>query len=221
MVASPAQLRVEGALTDQACRVRLAAHGIRAGGRSTEATFLDPLAGGLVHSSFTRQAKSRTIHTMERSLVLIKPDAFQRGLVGRIVSRFEDKGLQLIGAKMLVLSDAMLDQHYSHLKDLPFFGDVKEFMKCGPVLALCWEGLDAVATIRTLCGITKAREASPGTIRGDLGMSIQCNLVHASESLEAAGKELRMFFEDEELFPFALVVAPFVYSRREQGTGVQ
>ena len=158
---------------------------------------------------------------MERSLVLVKPDAFQRALVGRIISRLEEKGLQLIGAKMMTLSDAMLDQHYSHLRALPFFGELKDFMKSGPILALCWEGLDAVATIRALCGITKAREASPGTIRGDFGMSIQCNLVHASESIDAAGKELRMFFMDEELFCYEVVAARFVYSNREQTAGVK
>ena len=152
---------------------------------------------------------------MERSLVFIKPDAFQRGLIGKIISRFEEKGLQLIGAKMMSLSDDMLDRHYSHLLTASFFPEIKTFMKSGPILAMCWEGADAVATIRTLCGITKAREAAPGTIRGDFAMSIQCNLVHASESLEAAAKELAMFFPERDLFPYKLVTSGVLYSSRE------
>src|SRR6476619_1967223 len=110
---------------------------------------------------------------MERTLVLLKPDAVQRGLLGEITGRFEKKGLKLVGMKMM-----RLDEHYSHLSHLPFFGDIKRFMMLAPVIATCWEGVDCVDTVRRICGVTKAREADPGTIRGDFGMSIQANLVH-------------------------------------------
>ena len=120
---------------------------------------------------------------MERTLVLIKPDAVQRGLIGNILNRFERKGLKVVGLKLMELSDEILDDHYSHLSDKPFFPRIKSFMRSTPVIAICLEGFEVVYTVRTLCGITNSREAASGTIRGDLGMSIQCNLVHASDSL--------------------------------------
>ncbi|MFL5734735.1 MAG: nucleoside-diphosphate kinase [Chloroflexia bacterium] len=154
---------------------------------------------------------------MERTLVLLKPDALQRGLIGEITSRFERKGLKLVGMKMMKLDDALLDEHYSHLSHLPFFGDIKRFMMLAPVIAVCWEGVDCVETVRRLCGVTKSREAAPGTIRGDLGMSIQANLVHASDSLETAGKEVPRFFKDEELFDYDWTLLPYLYTRQERG----
>ena len=153
---------------------------------------------------------------MEQTLVLIKPDALQRALVGRIVSRFEEKGLKLVGAKLVQMTDAMLDTHYAHLSHLPFFPQIKRFMASSPVLAMCWEGVDAVDTVRRLCGKTKAREADPGTIRGDLGMSVQANLVHASESLDAASTEVRTFFADQELFSYDWITLPVIYSPDER-----
>src|SRR5262245_33144198 len=104
---------------------------------------------------------------MERTLVLIKSDAIQRGLICRIISRFEETGLRLVGIKRLKLTDTLLNEQYSHLADKPFFGGTKRFMQQTPVIAICLEGLDCVETTRRLCGITKAREAAPGTIRGD------------------------------------------------------
>src|SRR5580693_9375420 len=123
---------------------------------------------------------------LERTLVLIKPDAIQRGLVGRITTRFEEKGLKLVGVKFMRLSNEILGEHYSHLADKPFFPGIRTFMQLTPVVAMCWEGLDSVESVRRLCGITKSREAAPGTIRGDLAMSVQANLVHASDSVETA-----------------------------------
>src|SRR5881396_2812692 len=137
---------------------------------------------------------------MERTLILIKPDAIQRALIGKIITRFEEKGLKLAGIKLLKLTDALLNEHYSHLADKPFFGGTKRFMQLTPVIAICLEGLDCVETTRRLCGITKAREAAPGTIRGDWAMSVQANLVHASDSLETAKAEVARFFEAAELF---------------------
>ena len=154
---------------------------------------------------------------MERTLILIKPDAIQRGLIGRILTRFEEKGLKITGIKFLKLTDELLNEHYSHLADKPFFGGTKRFMQQTPVVALCLEGLDAVETVRTLCGVTKARAAAPGTIRGDFGMSIQANLVHASDSLETAGKEVARFFSDSELFEYDSALTRSIYSEDELG----
>ncbi len=154
---------------------------------------------------------------MERTLVLIKPDAINRGLVGRIMSRFEEKGLKMVGIKFMKLTDELLNEHYSHLLDKPFFGGTKAFMQSTPVVAICWEGLDVVETVRRLCGITKAREAAPGTIRGDLAMSVQANLVHASDSLETAQAEVKRFFGDSELLDYNSALASSVYSEDELG----
>ena len=154
---------------------------------------------------------------MERTLILIKPDAIQRGLIGRVITRFEEKGLKVAGIKFLNLTVELLNEHYSHLADKPFFGGTVAFMQQTPVVALCLEGLDAVETVRTLCGVTKARAAAPGTIRGDFGMSIQANLVHASDSLETAGKEVARFFSDSELFEYDSALTRSVYSEDELG----
>lgn len=153
---------------------------------------------------------------MEKTLVLIKPDAVQRGLIGEIVSRFEKKGLKLVGMKMIQLNDEVLADHYSHIATKPFFKGIAEFMKSTPIVACCWEGLDCVNTVRNLTGVTKAREAAVGTIRGDMAMSIQANVVHTSDSLEAAAVEVKRFFKDEEIFSYDLVLAPFVYSSDER-----
>ena len=153
---------------------------------------------------------------MERTLVLIKPDALQRDLAGEIIQIFEHKGLKLVGIKMMTLSDELLNEHYSHLVGRDFFGEIKTFMRSTPIIACCWEGVDAVNTVRLLCGITKAREAAPGTIRGEYAMSVQANLVHASDSLETAEVEVKRFFKTEELFDYEDVLQPFIYSSRER-----
>src|SRR5215510_1584025 len=149
---------------------------------------------------------------MERTLILIKPDAIVRGLIGRIISRFEEKGLKLAGIKFLKLTDKILNEHYSHLADKPFFGGTKRFMQQTPVMAICLEGLDCVETTRLLCGITKSRAAAPGTIRGDWAMSIQANLVHATDSIETANNEVARFFKDNELFSYETPRTPMIYS---------
>ncbi|MEA2573291.1 MAG: nucleoside-diphosphate kinase [Chloroflexia bacterium] len=154
---------------------------------------------------------------MERTLVLLKPDAVQRGLLGEIIGRFERKGLKLVGMKMMQLEDALLDEHYSHLNHLPFFGEIKAFMMRTPLIATCWEGVDCVQAVRALCGKTLAREATPGTIRGDFAMSIQANLVHASDSLETAQAEVPRFFNDDELFDYDWLLSPYVYTAKELG----
>lgn len=139
---------------------------------------------------------------MERTLVLVKPDAVQRGLVGQIVSRFEQKGLKLIGLKMLEAGDELLRDHYAHHVDKPFFSGLTDFMKSSPIVAMAWEGLEAVEAVRILVGPTNSRKAPAGTIRGDFGMSPQNNLVHASDSVENGQSEVERFFEAEETFSY-------------------
>ena len=152
---------------------------------------------------------------MERTLILIKPDAVQRDLIGEILTRFERKGLKVVGLKMIALTEELLNTHYGHLSHLPFFPEIVGFMRRTPVVACCLEGTDCVDAVRLLCGITKAREAAPGTIRGDFGMSVQANLVHASDSVETAKTEIDRFFKAEELFEYEDVLLPYLYSPKE------
>ena len=152
---------------------------------------------------------------MERTLILIKPDAIQRGLTGRIIDRFEIKGLKIVGIKFVKMTDELCAEHYSHLADKPFFPGIRRFMQQTPVIALCLEGLDCVETVRALCGITKARAAAPGTIRGDWAMSIQANLVHASDSIETAEKEVARFFSPSELLDYETARTGLIYAADE------
>lgn len=139
---------------------------------------------------------------MERTLVLVKPDGIQRGFVGEVIRRFEHKGLKLIGIKMMTLNEPVLREHYAHIASKPFYPGVEKFMKSTPVIATVWEGIEAVETVRMLAGITKARSAAPGTIRGDLAMSVACNVIHASDSYDTAVKEVKRFFKPDELFEY-------------------
>ena len=156
---------------------------------------------------------------MERTLVLIKPDAVQRGLVGEVTKRFETKGLKLIGVKMMSLDEAVLREHYAHIADKPFYPGVEKFMRSTPVVAMCWEGVEAVEAVRILCGITKARKADAGTIRGDLAMSVACNVVHASDTSENAVAEVKRFFKKDELFEYDKSEYMHVYMDEELGGG--
>ncbi len=152
----------------------------------------------------------------EKTLVLIKPDAIQRGLIGKIVERFERKGLKLVGMKMMALDEVLLREHYAHLADKPFFGGLAKFMQSTPVIAMAWEGLEVVDTVRKLCGITKARSAEAGSIRGDFAMSVACNVVHASDSVENAEKEVGRFFRAEDLFSYDKSEFMHVYADDER-----
>lgn len=154
---------------------------------------------------------------MERTLILIKPDAVQRGLAGEVLNRFERKGLKIVGMKMMKLTKKVLKEHYSHIADKPFFPGIAAFMSSSPVIALCLEGLDAVDTVRGICGVTLSREAQVGTIRGDYAMSIQTNIVHASDSKAAAKEEIKRFFDNKELFRYEKVLASNIYSSDELG----
>lgn len=137
---------------------------------------------------------------MERTLVLLKPSTVQRALIGEIISRFEKKGLRIAGMKMMQLDDKILEEHYAHLVEKPFFPALKASMMKTPVVAMCLEGVDAIAVVRYLTGYTNGRKADAGTIRGDYCMSNQQNIVHASDSPTAAAAELARFFRAEEIF---------------------
>lgn len=139
---------------------------------------------------------------MERTLVLLKPSVIKRMLMGEIISRFERKGLRIIGMKMLYMTDALLEEHYSHLKDKPFFPLLKKSMQQTPVVALCLEGVEVVRVVRAMAGVTNGRNAAIGTIRGDYSMSNQQNIVHASDGVHVAKEELDRFFKPEEIFEF-------------------
>ncbi len=139
---------------------------------------------------------------MERSVVLIKPDGIKKKVIGDVINRMEKAGLQLVGLKMVRLSDALLDIWYAHHKEKPFFPKLKLFMMQTPVVAMVWEGENAVSVIRRLCGPTDSQKAPKGTIRGDYGKDVQENIVHASDSQETAEKEIRLMFHRSELHTF-------------------
>lgn len=156
---------------------------------------------------------------LERTLVLCKPDAVQRGLVGKILARFEEKGLQLVGLKLRQFPRALVERHYEVHKDRPFYPKLVAFMTSGPVVAIALEGKDAIEVTRKLIGKTNSRQAEPGTIRGDYGMSFSNNLVHGSDGPESARKELALFFADPaELVAWTPVALPWVYSVEEELT---
>ena len=150
--------------------------------------------------------------TEERSLIIIKPDAIQRALVGEISTRFERKGLKIIGMKMMYLEDALLEEHYAHIKDKPFFPRIKKFMTSAPVVVMAVAGLKAVDSIRIIVGITKGYEADAGTIRGDFSLSMQSNVVHASDSKENGEAEIKRFFKDHEIVEYEKVDTKFIFS---------
>jgi nucleoside-diphosphate kinase len=154
----------------------------------------------------------RDTQAVEQSLIIIKPDAIQRNLAGEIISRFERKGLKIVGIKMLRAEDTLLEAHYSHIADKPFFGGIKKFMQHSPVIAMAIEGIGAVNAIRIIVGPTKGYEADAGSIRGDLTMSIQSNVVHASDSVENGKEEVARFFKPEEIFSYSKLDEIMVFS---------
>ena len=148
----------------------------------------------------------------QKTLVILKPSCLMRGIVGEVTARFEKKGLRLAGMKMCQLTDEQLNEHYHHLIDKPFFQGLKESMMCTLVIVCCYEGDDAIAVVRLMTGSTNGRIAAPGTIRGDFAMSNQMNIVHASDSPEAAEAELARFFKPEEIFDYKQAAQDFIYS---------
>lgn len=153
---------------------------------------------------------------MQRSAVLVKPDGLQRGLIGEIISRFERKGLKLIGLKMTYMTDKQLSEWYVEHKERSFFKDLKSFMGSMPIVCMVWEGVDAIKTIRKLVGTTSGREAEAGSIRGDFSMSQQLNLIHASSSESDAAREVAIVFTPEELVEYKSVIEHVVYADFER-----
>jgi nucleoside-diphosphate kinase len=139
---------------------------------------------------------------MERTLIIAKPDAVQRGLVGEIIARLERKGLKLIGLKMVGLDSELLQAHYAEHLEKPFYAGLEAFMKSSPVVVMAWEGYECVNSVRILVGATNPREAAAGTIRGDFSIGTGRNLIHASDSAENGKAETARFFNDEELFAY-------------------
>jgi nucleoside-diphosphate kinase len=133
---------------------------------------------------------------MERTLILLKPDAVQRGLCGTLLSRFEEKGLKIVAMKFMKITPDLAGKHYEAHKERPFYPGLVKFMTCSPVVALALEGNNAIKICRTLMGATNSAEAAPGTMRGDFGVSRSYNLVHGSDSPEAASRELSLFFPE-------------------------
>ncbi len=142
----------------------------------------------------------------QRTLVLCKPDAIQRGFVGRIVARFERKGLKIAGMKMLAVDEKLASRHYAEHLEKAFYPELRDFITSSPVIAMVIEGENAVEVVRNLMGATNPQDATPGTIRGDFGLNLTKNLVHGSDSLASAEREVSLFFEPDELFDYELTM---------------
>lgn len=152
---------------------------------------------------------------MEQTLVILKPSAVERCLTGEIISRIQNKGLIIVGLKMMQLDETILREHYAHLVDRPFFPSIVESMTAAPAIIMCLKGVDAVSVFRQMTGITNGRNAAPGTLRGDLCMSGQANIIHASDSVENAKIEINRFFKPSEIFDYTPAYASFLYSNDE------
>lgn len=152
---------------------------------------------------------------MERTLVLLKPDCMQRRLVGRVLSRFEDKGFNIIAAKMLQVTPELAREHYAEHVSKPFYPGLEAFVTGSPILALIIQGLDAIRVVREMLGATNGLQAAAGTIRGDFSSSRQMNLVHASDGPEAAGREIALYFRPEEIFDYAPTLTPWLKASDE------
>jgi len=133
---------------------------------------------------------------LDRTLILVKPDAFERGLTGEIIARFEQKGLKIVALKHMTVETAQAEEHYAEHKEKPFFGELVDFITGGPLVAMVLEGYEAVKAARQVIGATNPLESAPGSIRGDFGLEVQTNLVHGSDSPESAQREAKIFFPE-------------------------
>lgn len=148
---------------------------------------------------------------MEKTFLMVKPDGVQRNLVGEIVKRFESKGFKLVGAKLMVISDDLAKTHYGEHKERPFFGELVDFITSGPVFAMAWEGENVILSARDMMGKTNPLEAASGTIRGDYGMTVGKNIIHGSDSVESAERELNLFFDEKELTTYSKQDSDWIY----------
>lgn len=153
---------------------------------------------------------------LEKTVIILKPDAVNRALCGKLIERFEEKGLKISGLKMMRLTKELLGQHYAHHKAKPFFEELVKYMSSVPVIVIALEGNDAVAVVRKMVGVTLGREAEPGTMRGDYSMSNQNNLVHASATVEEAEIEVKRFFSANEVFDYSRADVDWIYSAAEK-----
>jgi len=148
---------------------------------------------------------------MERTFIMVKPDGVQRNLIGEVISRFEKKGFTLVGLKLLSVSRELAEKHYEVHKERPFFKGLVEFIISAPVAAMVWEGNDVVVSARKMIGATNPITAEPGTIRGDYGVNIGRNLIHGSDAVETAEKEIALWFSDSELVSWQQTITPWLY----------
>ncbi|TXK81408.1 nucleoside-diphosphate kinase [Paenibacillus sp. N3.4] len=147
---------------------------------------------------------------MEKTFLMVKPDGVQRGLIGEIMKRFEQKGFQLIGSKLTVMSREQAEFHYAEHKGKDFYERLVNFITSGPVFAMVWEGEQVIALSRTMIGKTNSLEAAPGTIRGDFAVHTNLNLIHGSDSPESAAREIGNFFNSEEIFAYSKVIQTWI-----------
>lgn len=148
---------------------------------------------------------------MEKTFLMVKPDGVQRNLIGEIVSRFEKKGFRLVGAKLMSVSTELAGEHYGEHKERPFFGELVDFITSGPVFAMVWEGENVIATARQMMGSTNPKDAAPGTIRGDFGITVGKNVIHGSDSPESAVREIGLFFNENELVEYGKLINQWIY----------
>ncbi|WP_267384885.1 nucleoside-diphosphate kinase [Cyanobacterium sp. uoEpiScrs1] len=148
---------------------------------------------------------------MEQTFIMVKPDGVQRGLIGEVINRFEAKGFVLVGLKLIQVSKELAEAHYDVHKERPFFGSLVEFICSSPVIAMVWQGKGVVASARLIIGATDPLTATPGTIRGDYGMSIERNLIHGSDAIETAQKEISLWFNNKELSSWEPTITPWLY----------
>jgi len=148
---------------------------------------------------------------MEKTFIMVKPDGVQRGLIGEVVKRFEKKGFTLVGAKLMQISNSLAEEHYGEHKERPFFGELVEFITSGPVFAMVWEGENVISVARNMIGATNPAEANPGSIRGDLAVTVGKNIIHGSDSPESAEREINLFFTNEEQVNYEKQANAWIY----------
>lgn len=148
---------------------------------------------------------------MEKTFLMVKPDGVQRQLIGDIVARFEKKGFQLVGAKLMQIPTSLAEQHYGEHKERPFFGELVDFITSGPVFAMVWQGENVIATARQMMGATNPKDAQPATIRGDYAVTVAKNIIHGSDSPTSAEREIALFFKEEELVDYSKLINEWVY----------
>lgn len=148
---------------------------------------------------------------MEKTFIMVKPDGIQRGLIGDIVHRFEQKGFKLAGSKLMQISTELAEEHYGEHKERPFFGELVDFITSGPVFAMVWEGEDVIATSRNMIGATNPAEATPGSIRGDYALTVGKNIIHGSDSPASAEREINLFFKETELIEYTKEESNWIY----------